>query len=301
MGRREAPIDTTVPELGRLAAHLRAMRKAAGWTYEQLAVRAECSSASLKRAASGKHLPDRYVVHAYARACLKDDREFKGWVVARELHERAAKAIVQARLRDRRSTVVPKPELARDLADLSGAMRDAWARAARPTARFMESESKGVLPHSTANAITNGRTVPRHLRQYLAFLQACGIRGRALGTWLRAWVKLRGLPTESEMNRAPTWMEPSLLAQYLDVVRERLTEPQEAGTARQVPSLDATVTKLFTSMENDLRDKTLELRAVEQRMRKLETVVFVRGYQVRGSLADAEIDSVEHPPGRIAA
>ncbi|MFF3336132.1 helix-turn-helix domain-containing protein [Streptomyces sp. NPDC002888] len=285
MGRREAPIDHTVPELGALAAHLRAMRETAGWTYEQLAERAECSAASLKRAASGKRLPDRYVVQAYARACLVDDRKFQGWVVACKLHDTAAKAIARAKLRERRSTVVPKPELVRDVADLSGAMRDAWARAARPTARWMEDVSKGVLPRSTANAITNGRTVPRHLRQYLVFLQACGVRGRALGTWLRAWTKLRGLPTEGEVNSALRWMEPLVAAIYLDVVRGRLTETREEGTARKIHGLDATVTKRFTAMEDTLRDRTTELRAAEQRVRALETVVFLRGYKVTGSAA----------------
>lgn len=33
MGRPEAPVDYTVPELGNLAAHLRALRAAAGLTY----------------------------------------------------------------------------------------------------------------------------------------------------------------------------------------------------------------------------------------------------------------------------
>ncbi|MEU2625274.1 helix-turn-helix transcriptional regulator [Streptomyces sp. NPDC007157] len=58
-----------MPELGALAEHLRGLRRAAGVTYTELALRTPYSAAHLKRAASGKSLPSLNLVTAYATAC----------------------------------------------------------------------------------------------------------------------------------------------------------------------------------------------------------------------------------------
>jgi hypothetical protein len=103
-------------------------------------------------------------------------------------------AVQKSKREARRSTVRPKPQYARDVGDLSGAMRDAWAYAGRTPARAMELVTEGQLPRSTANVITKGHAVPHDIRQYITFLQACEISGKALKPWFRAWFKIKGRP-----------------------------------------------------------------------------------------------------------
>ncbi|MEV5239556.1 helix-turn-helix transcriptional regulator [Streptomyces cinnamoneus] len=131
MPRPEKPIDYTVPEVGELAAYLRAQRTASGRTYAELAEGALCSQATLKRAAAGGvRPPDWKTVRQYLGLCGHDDLD-----EARTLHERAQDAATAAVRNARRTTVVPKPQFVRDLGDLSGAMRDAHRRAGCPSVR----------------------------------------------------------------------------------------------------------------------------------------------------------------------
>lgn len=219
MGRPEAPIDYTMPERGELAEQLRAMRHVAGLSYEELAARTQWSAAHLKRAASGRVLPGIEIVVSYAwecaKECVRDDVEHHVDLhlvgAALTLHARAVCAVDRARRRARGSSVVPKPELARDIADLSGALRDAWARGGRPSARQMEKQSEGQLPRSTANVIANGHTVPKDLRQFVAFLEACVVSDRSFPAWFRAWFKVRGVPANA---KAYDWMGPRVAEIY---------------------------------------------------------------------------------------
>ncbi|MEU6965017.1 helix-turn-helix domain-containing protein [Streptomyces chrestomyceticus] len=189
MGRPEAPVDYTVPELGALAAHLRVLRAAVGLTYAALAEITNYSAATLKRAAAGKTLPAYRTALAYAAACDGPVNE------TAELHLRAEWALAHRNWEARRSTVRPAPQFARDPADLSGALRDAYRQAGRPSLRAMEVRSQGVLPRSSAHAIVNGRALPMDVRQYLAFLEACGIFTEdALLPWCAAWLKVRDNP-----------------------------------------------------------------------------------------------------------
>ncbi|MER6218862.1 helix-turn-helix transcriptional regulator [Streptomyces sp. NPDC001674] len=64
MGRRELPVDNTVPALGTLATALRELRAEAGLTYDELAVKTGLSPTALKRAMSGRTLPSRESVTA---------------------------------------------------------------------------------------------------------------------------------------------------------------------------------------------------------------------------------------------
>ncbi|MFF3208384.1 helix-turn-helix domain-containing protein [Streptomyces sp. NPDC002962] len=189
-------MDYTVPALGVLATYLRLLRRTAGVTYEELAARTDYSSAHLKRAASGKSLPTWNAVRAYTHGCLLSSEPGGPELISRvtSLYFWAQEDAKRAAREQRRSTVAPKPQYATTPADISAAMRDAWRRAGKPTTRAIESVSDGHLPRTTANAITNGRTVPRTFRQYLTFLQACEIHGAALGPWFQAWFTVYGKP-----------------------------------------------------------------------------------------------------------
>jgi transcriptional regulator with XRE-family HTH domain len=229
MGRPEKPVDHTVPALGALAEHLRAMRRDAGLTYRQLAERTNYSSAQLKRAASGVSLPAYKLMLSYARGCSLDRTGEWARMQATSLYEEANRAVRRKHIEARASTVRPKPEYARDPADLSGAMRDAWARAGRLPSRQMEARSAGQLPHSTAHAICKGRCIPRDLRQFVAFLHACEIRGTALGPWFRAWFKICGRPSEKTVAAALRFLWQTEERQiFLDLYAEGAESPERS-------------------------------------------------------------------------
>lgn len=96
----------------------------------------------------------------------------------------------------------PKPKLVRDLADLSGAMRDAYRRSGYPPVRKMERQAgPGRLSRTMAHSVITARTVPREVRTYIAFLETCEITGRDLIPWFVAWAKVRHVSTEQEVFR----------------------------------------------------------------------------------------------------
>ncbi|MFE4018535.1 helix-turn-helix domain-containing protein [Streptomyces sp. NPDC059101] len=215
MGRPEARIKRTNPGLGPVADLLRVMRDSAGVTYETLASHTNYSPAHLKRAARGEWT-DTEVVRAYAEACVAYGACPSTVRQVVRFHQAATESRAEAAREARRSKVVPKPQYARDEADLSGAMRDAWARAGRPSARKIESTSYWQVPRSTANAISNGHTVPKDVRQYVDYLKACEIADDALAPWLHAWVKVRGRPTATEeQHLVERSLNPELTRLYL--------------------------------------------------------------------------------------
>ncbi|MFF7130480.1 helix-turn-helix domain-containing protein [Streptomyces sp. NPDC008240] len=231
MARPEASIDHTVPELGRLASHLRSMRHAAGLRYADLADRSGYSAAALKRAASGKSLPIIGVAFSYAVACVAVTMDAEAGRLVPQLHEEAKNAVTQAKLDARKSTVVPKPQYARDLADLSGAMRDAWRRMGEPSSRGMERAGGGHLPRTTANVITHGRTVPRDFRQYVAFLMACGVAEDDPADWLpwmRAWFKIRGRPAWREVRSVSVTLPGTAQLAYWHLLVQESDDPEAA-------------------------------------------------------------------------
>lgn len=76
MGRREAPVSPTVPQLARLALRLRELRHAAGSiTYRAMAERTKFAHSALARAASGCELPSWELTRAFANACGGDEAE----------------------------------------------------------------------------------------------------------------------------------------------------------------------------------------------------------------------------------
>ncbi|MET7889219.1 helix-turn-helix domain-containing protein [Streptomyces avermitilis] len=211
-------MKSTVPALGHLANYLRLMRRMAGLTYDELAERTGYSASHLKRTANGKKLPTAKAMLAFARGCVGEEGNQKLISQAAHLYLYASADVETAARKERRSTVVPKPQYATTPADISAAMRDAWKRAGKPPTRVMESRSGGDLPRSTAHSIAKGRTVPRDFRQYLAFLQACEIRGKALGPWFRAWFAVFGAPRfDAAVMALKSTMDHAALKALLDL------------------------------------------------------------------------------------
>ncbi|MFI7876088.1 helix-turn-helix domain-containing protein [Streptomyces salinarius] len=248
MARPEAPVDHSIPELGALAESLRSLRRQTGLTYTELAKESCYSAATLKRAASGKHLPSLAVTVNFTALCMLlgpvPVPEGEGGAEVLALWGAATKAVNAARRAARRSTVLPKPQYVRDEGDLSGALRDAWAWSGRPSTREMEKASKREVPRTTANVISTAHAVPRDFRQYAAYLRVCGITGRALEPWFRAWFKIRGVPSDPQPGFAALKDDADAQAAYVSVhaqatgaatsvaeVLERLVASHDEGKA----------------------------------------------------------------------
>ncbi|MFC8765805.1 hypothetical protein ACFUAG_34500 [Streptomyces sp. NPDC057193] len=250
MARPEAPVDFTIPERGELAAKLRSLRTARGITYEQLVKNTggEFSASHYKRAASGKELFGIGVVLSYAGGCV-DKLTWGQYDELFGLHHRAEAAVNEAKRNQRRSTIVPKPHLVRSPADLGGAMRDAWARAGRPSTRKINKRAGVYVPHSSAYAIISGRSVPQDLRQYLYFLEACDVTSPDdLGLWLRAWVKAWGIPDSAYVVRDMRWMDEESAKVYQQVILEERAERYDVQHAMRL--LDRAIDRTLESIED---------------------------------------------------
>ncbi|MFF7603300.1 helix-turn-helix domain-containing protein [Streptomyces mirabilis] len=172
MARPQTPLDFSLYEQAQLAKYLRELRDRTGLGFADLAARAESSSATLKRAALGRHVPRRAVVEDYVQACttpglerdISTDRAVRLWKRARYAQERPGRAYTEAR-----------PEYVSDWRDFSGALRDLHAYAGFPSAAEMEKRASdwGALPHSTAHRIIRACSVPTTRRQLDGFLKAC--------------------------------------------------------------------------------------------------------------------------------
>lgn len=184
MGRIEAPISTANQALAALALWLRAAKAASGLSYPALAERAGYHPSNLRRAAAGRHVPSQAVVTAYATACsVRTDHALQLWREARYEARRAARG-------RRISRAAPRPELVRDVADLSAGMIELYEKAGAPTFREMEASEAGQhgrLPHSTVHRIVTKQAIPKCPAQFAAFLQACGVEEDERQPWIEAW------------------------------------------------------------------------------------------------------------------
>ncbi|MFI0941359.1 XRE family transcriptional regulator [Streptomyces sp. NPDC021020] len=196
-GRPDKPVDRTVPALAKLAEHLRTLKRRACLTYGEMELIARTgerfapypvSAATLKRAASGKTLPAVTTVQVYVVATTGHLDVLDVQPLVSEvsyLHERARRA-VRARYHLYRA---PDPQLVSTMADMSRALRDLHVWAGSPSARAMEERAgqHNVLPHTTANRILQGRTVPVDEPQFTGFLRACDVEAEEHELWLDAW------------------------------------------------------------------------------------------------------------------
>ncbi|WP_173136608.1 helix-turn-helix domain-containing protein [Kibdelosporangium persicum] len=85
MARPEKPLLVTGP-VAEFANELRALRNAAGLTYEQLAIKTNYSKSAVHEATRGQQLPTWAVTAAFVRTCGGDEREWRQrWEQTREL------------------------------------------------------------------------------------------------------------------------------------------------------------------------------------------------------------------------
>ncbi|MGI5473334.1 helix-turn-helix domain-containing protein [Streptomyces sp. CA-132043] len=207
MGRREAPITTANQALAALALWLRGIKAESGLSYPALAEKAGYHPSNLRRAASGHRVPSDAVVVAYATACgARADHALELWREARYEARRAA----QGR---RISRAAPRPELVRDVADLSAGMIELYDKAGAPTFREMEASEAGQhgrLPHSTVHRIVTKQAVPQCPLQFAAFLQACGVEEYERQPWMEAWHRVWQTEAQDSTNPMPYGTSPGL-------------------------------------------------------------------------------------------
>ncbi|WP_345206408.1 helix-turn-helix transcriptional regulator [Streptomyces lavendulae] len=172
--------------LGRLALGLRDTRHQARLTYTQLAANATgFSRPTLQRAASGKTLPTRETVTAYARACDADPGPLL------ELWEAAARERAAANLRKS----APAVRQIQDEADMGAALRNLHLDAGAPSCREIErrtSTSAGTMrvPRNTVHQILSRQRFPSYRDQLRALLSALGVPVTGHEDWLRAWSRV---------------------------------------------------------------------------------------------------------------
>ncbi|MHA4820145.1 helix-turn-helix domain-containing protein [Streptomyces aculeolatus] len=188
MGRPEQPIPTEVAStpLGLLAVYLRQGRRQArylygGMPYTELARRTGYSASTLHRAASGRHVPARQVVLAYADACGVDlDEADRLWQQAWRQQHRRPDGV----------RAVP-PEMIQHQADLGVALVDLYERSGAPSLRTMERRARVArasrLSRSSLQRTLARQRVPATREELEAFLLACGVPEEQRAVWQQAW------------------------------------------------------------------------------------------------------------------
>ncbi|MFF1519731.1 helix-turn-helix domain-containing protein [Streptomyces sp. NPDC058305] len=182
MGRRENPIGECGKSLRTLVTWLRSGREATGLSYTQLAEHCEFSADTLARAASGRGVPRRPVVMAFARVCGLDELE------AERLWKQARRDEAQIRdaLAGRQSSM--DISVVKNFAHLHSALLELYRNEGKPALRELNDRvgGQGRLPPSTTSRVLKGTSKPS--RPFvLAFAQACGVRESVLPEWQHAW------------------------------------------------------------------------------------------------------------------
>ncbi|MEU9237354.1 helix-turn-helix domain-containing protein [Streptomyces subrutilus] len=183
MGRPELPVDSTVQARNELAGALRSLRSEARLTYPEMAMKTGMSTATLKRAASGRIVPSYETVSAIAVAC----GDVAGSVYQLWLAARTAERGRLGRLRRPAA-----PELTTTRGALSEAMEYFYERAGAPSLRRLQAAAGGshLLPVSSAWRIVNREALPASRQQCVAFLTGCGLPDFLVERWADAFDRI---------------------------------------------------------------------------------------------------------------
>jgi exopolysaccharide biosynthesis polyprenyl glycosylphosphotransferase len=207
-GRPERPLDTVTGALRGLADELRRLR--GDRTYRELAAETGRSTATLRAAASGEHLPTWKVTSAFTAACGGDAD------TVRKLWEEACRAAGQPVPDDYHLPAGPPVPVrkevtsARQLVDMMKSLRR-WAD--NPSLAELNKRAGGhnLLPPSTVSDILNGQRLPR-LELVLAFVRACGLDDDQIAAWKAAWAELKETEGKQTEGKETEVEQPAPLA-----------------------------------------------------------------------------------------
>ncbi|MFC8980991.1 helix-turn-helix domain-containing protein [Streptomyces sp. NPDC057411] len=202
MGRRENAVAAGSRQLEALALWLRAQRQRQGITYAAMAQRInhEFTASILSRAASGKGIPTRQVVEAYARACGADPADGRRlWKAARYAAQAQRRQGTEGfqDLADKLGQALSHPKLIETEGQLRRAMVQLRARDGQPSLAELQrragldSEGRHRLPKSSLGAVLRGDAVPTR-QHVVAFAEAMGMSRRKVEEWEHAWDRVVG-------------------------------------------------------------------------------------------------------------
>jgi hypothetical protein len=206
MGRRENAVAADTRQSEALALWPRSQRERQGVTYAAMAKLTDYrfTASVLSRGASGRKVPTRRLVLAYAKACDADTGEaVRLWKAARRAEEERRRAGADPEFRDlARSlrSVMTHPELIDSFGKLHEAMVELRAREGQPSLGDLQSAAgltpagRHRLPKSSLSVILRGEAVPS--RAHLtAFMEALKVSSRRIRLWEGAWDRITESPT----------------------------------------------------------------------------------------------------------
>ncbi|WP_411145478.1 helix-turn-helix domain-containing protein [Streptomyces sp. x-80] len=206
MGRRENAVAADTRQSEALALWLRSQRERQGVTYAAMAKLTDYrfTASVLSRGASGRKVPTRRLVLAYAKACDADTGEaVRLWKAARRAEEERRRAGADPEFRDLASSlrsVMTHPELIDSFGKLHEAMVELRAREGQPSLGDLQSAAgltpagRHRLPKSSLSVILRGEAVPS--RAHLtAFMEALKVSPRRIRLWEGAWDRITESPT----------------------------------------------------------------------------------------------------------
>ncbi|MEU7074202.1 helix-turn-helix transcriptional regulator [Streptomyces narbonensis] len=220
MGRQERAVAAGTRQSEALAWWLRHQRQRLGLTYAEMAfkIHGEVTASALSRAASGRGVPSRRAVEAYAQACEADMAEARRlwkaarWAAQQGPRKPAAPGDVQDRhLADKVEQFVTHPEVLEDFAQMRRAMIQLRAREGQPSLDELQRRAgrapdgrHHLLPKSSLSSVLHGHSIP--LRRHItAFTRALGLGEGKVALWERAWDRIEertAAQTSPERRRA---------------------------------------------------------------------------------------------------
>ncbi|MEE1792601.1 helix-turn-helix transcriptional regulator [Streptomyces sp. BE308] len=162
----------------------------------------EFTASALSRGASGRAIPTRRLVLAFAAACDADPEEaVRLWKTARRAkEERRRRAGISPEFQDLANTLrsaLAHPSVVDSFGKLHGVMVEMRARHGQPSLSELQaaagctSDGRHRLPKSSLSVILRGEAVPS--REHLtAFMEALDVSPSGVRRWQQVWDRISG-------------------------------------------------------------------------------------------------------------
>lgn len=255
MPRTKAPLCSATGPIADLARELRELRAEAGFTYEEMVPLARYGKTALSTADTGKRLPSRAVVVAYAAACGGDPEYFgRRWdEVAEAVGDPRRHRMAPRRKRTQTPVRPARPETPPDPVGVETVeefrhrlwLLKVWSGLSYRTLNI-EADLLGFrLARSTiGDTLAKNRGRPRRLPDASfveALVRACGLSDEEVKLWLKVRTSLgdepvagEELPTPVADERPRVWWAGARSAcrRLRSRVRRVFAGPAEEGRAR---------------------------------------------------------------------
>ncbi|MER7750164.1 helix-turn-helix transcriptional regulator [Streptomyces bacillaris] len=263
MGRRENAVAADTRQAEALARWLRAQRERRGLTYAAMAKLTghEFTASALSRGTSGRAIPTRRLVLAFAAACDADPEvALRLWKAARRAkEERRRRAGISPEFQDLANTLrsaLAHPDVVDSFGKLHGVMVEMRARHGQPSLSELQAaagctpDGRHRLPKSSLSVILRGEAVPS--REHLtAFMEALDVAPSGVRRWQQVWDRVSGSAAR---------MPPTTIAKAMDAPSGESSaghhpafNPVDPGLAADPNALHIPLTMWFSSSTSGLR------------------------------------------------